>query len=195
MDAAGRGIALVQSSVSLAIKGLLLAHEPTGGRVNEARIAAEAAYRLNPQDSNVIFIFAQILIFAQEPIQAIELLKRALRINPRDPMAYNAYSGLAQAHVIARDYSGGMEWAIRAQMAAPGYVHAHLLMAMIQVGLGDLDMARTALAEARRVAPELVQRRLVAKPSGVSNTMGHQFDALLRIAAGLEDPSAAEAYR
>ena len=195
IDAATRGIALAQSSLSHALRGLLIAHEPTGGKLDEARISAETAYRLNPQDSSVIFIYAQILIFAEEPVRAIELLKRALRINPRDPMAYNTYSGLTQAYVIAKDYAGGVEWAIRARTAAPGYVHVHLLMAMLQVGLGDLVKARAALDEARRLAPELVQRRLAAKSSGVGKTTGHQFDMLLRIAAGLEDPSEVGAWR
>jgi adenylate cyclase len=195
MDAAMRGIALAQSSLSHALKGLLLAHEPTGGKLEEALISAETAYRLNPQDSSVIFIYAQLLIFAEEPVRAIELLKRALRINPRDPMVYNTYSGLAQAYVIARDYAGGVEWAVRARTAAPGYVHGHLLMAMLQAGLADLAKAQAALDEARRLAPELVQRRLATKSSSVGKNTGHQFDALLRIAAGLEDPGEMAAWR
>jgi len=195
MDAAMRGIALAQSSLSHALKGLLLAHEPTGGKLEEALISAETAYRLNPQDSSVIFIYAQLLIFAEEPVRAIELLKRALRINPRDPLVYNTYSGLAQAYVIARDYAGGVEWAVRARTAAPGYVHGHLLMAMLQAGLGDIAKAQAALDEARRLAPELVQRRLATKSSGVGKNTGHQFDALLRIAAGLEDPGEIAAWR
>jgi adenylate cyclase len=187
MDAATRGIALAQSGLSYAIKALLMAHEPTGGKVDEARIAAETAYRLNPQDSMVIFIYAQILIFAEEPVQAIDLLKRALRINPRDPTAYNIYSGLAQAHVVAMDYAGGVEWAVRTRTAAPDNVHGHLLMAMLQAGLGDLDKARAALEEARRIAPEIVQRRLNSRRSDGKKTTGHRFDMLLRIAAGLPD--------
>ena len=187
MDGAARGVALAQSSMSYAIKSLLLAHHPTGGKLNEARIAAETAYRLNPQDSTVASIYAQILIFVEEPVQAIDLLKRTLRINPRDAMAYNIYSGLAQAHVIAMDYAAGVEWAMRTRMAAPDYVHGHLLMAMLQVGLGDLNEARAALEEARRVAPDMVQRRLRARPSSLQKNTGHRFDALLRIAAGLAD--------
>jgi adenylate cyclase len=195
MDAATRAIALAQSSLGYALKALLMAHEPTGGKLAEARIAAETAYRLNPQDSSVVAIYAQILIFDGDPLQAIQLLKRTLRINPRDPHAYNTYSEFAQAHVVAEDYAGGLEWAMRARNAAPGYVHAHLLMAMVQVGLGNLDQAKAALEDARRVAPELVRRRLEAKPPGRGRTIGHQFDLLLRIAAGLEEPSAAAALR
>jgi adenylate cyclase len=193
MDAATRGIALAQSGLSHAIKSLLLSHEPTGGRLAESTIAGETAYRLNPQHSAVILIYAQSLIFAGDPVPAIPLLKRALRMNPRDPMAYNVYSVLAQAHVVAKDYAGGLEWAARARSAAPGYVHAHLLTAMLWVGLGDLDKAKAALDDAYRVAPDLVQRRLQAKTSGRGKTTGQQFDVLLRIAAGLEDPGAAEA--
>ena len=102
---------------------------------------------------------------------------------------------MAQAYVIARDYAGGVEWAVRARTAAPGYVHGHLLMAMLQAGLGNLAKAQAALDEARSLAPELVQRRLATKSSGVGRNTGHQFDALLRIAAGLEDPGEIAAWR
>ena len=187
MDAATRGIDLAQSSTSYAIKGLLLSSHPTGGKLEEARIAAETAYRLNPQDSIVTYLFAQILIYVEEPVQAIELLKRTLRISPRDPAVYTVYSGLAQAHVVAMDYAGGVEWAMRTRMAAPDYVHGHLLMAMLQAALGDLGKARAALDEARQIAPDVVRRRLSPRPSRPGKNTGHRFDALLRIAAGVPE--------
>ena len=195
MDAATRGIALAQSSLAHAIKALLLAHEPSGGRWTEARVAAEMAYALNPQNSYVVLIYAQTLMFTGDPTQAIDLLKRALRVNPRDPWVFNTYAELARAHVVARDYSGGLEWAMRARSAAPGYVHAHLMMVMLQVGLGDLEKAKLALEDAFEVAPELVRRRLEAKTPNRVKTTGLQFHTLLRVAAGLEDPRAADAWR
>jgi adenylate cyclase len=187
MEAASRGVELAQSARSHALKGLLLAHEPTGGKLSEAQYEAETAYRLNPQDSSVIFIYAQILIFTEAPVQAIDLLKRALRINPRDPMVYNLYSGLTQAHIILGDYVGGLEWGNRARAAAPQYVHAHLLMAMLYAGLENSDKAAAALEDARRVAPELVQRRLAVALPVEGKRTGRQFDVLLRKAARFAD--------
>ena len=195
MEAASQGIALEQSSLSYALKALLIAHEPTGGKLDEARAAGATAYRLNPHESAVITIYAQTLIFTGDPVQAIQLLKRALRINPRDPRIYNVYSELAQAHVVAADYAGAMEWAVHARSEAPGYVHTHLLVAMVHVGLGDIGKAKASLEEARRLAPDLVRRRLQPKPPGRGIATGHQFDILLKIAAGLEDPSAANCFR
>ena len=71
-------------------------------------------------------------------------------------------------------------------------LHGHLAMNL--VGLGDNAAAEVACAEARRLAPEWVGRGLVGrfiyrKPEHL------QRATFLRIAAGLEDPSAADALR
>jgi adenylate cyclase len=134
-------------------------------------------------------------MFTGDPTKAIDLLKRSLRINPRDPLAYNTYSEIARAHILAKDYAGGLEWAMRTRSAAPRYIHAHLLMAMLQVGLGDIEKAKLALDVAIEVAPELVRRRLEAEPPNGGGLARRQFRTLLRVAAGLDDPRAADPWR
>ena len=64
-----------------------------------------------------------------EPAEAIRLLERGLRINPRDPTAYNTYIGLALCHFFTKEYRKGVEWAMRATAAAPGNCLAHLSLA------------------------------------------------------------------
>jgi len=51
------------------------------------------------------------------------------------------------------------------------------------------------VSRADSLAPELVQRRLATKSSGVGKNIGHQGDALLRIAEGLEDTGEIAAWR
>jgi adenylate cyclase len=194
MQAVTQAIALAQSGLTYGIKALLLVQKPGGGGLNEARIAGEMAYALNPSDFYAIFAHGSTLV-AEDPTKAAELLRRALRINPRDPRAYLIYCELARAHLTARDYSGGLEWAQRAQNVAPGYVYAHLVMAMLQVGLGDLETARSAVEDARAVAPELVRGWLEETTAGGAEASGDRFRTLLRVAAGLEDPGAADAWR
>jgi len=133
MQAVTQAIALAQSGLTYGIKALLLMQKPGGGGLNEARIAGEMAYALNPSDFYAILAHGSTLV-AEDPTKAADLLRRALRINPRGAWAYLIYCELARAHLIARDYSGGLEWAQRAQNAAPGQVHAHLAMALLQVG-------------------------------------------------------------
>jgi hypothetical protein len=59
-------------------------------------------------------------------------------------------------------------------------------------GLGEIEKAKTAMAEARRVGPEFVDRHLAGDLYG--QFRGREW-VFARIAAGLEDPNAAEALR
>ena len=128
-----------------------------------------------------------------------------MRINPRDPRAFFLYANLANAHLAAREYAKGLEWARRATGSAPDYGEAYLHTAGLYVGLGDIGKAKSAFERARALAPEyvqyLVQRRSRAEtpnrgePVDGGTEFRRRFHIFLRIAAGLEDASAADALR
>jgi len=190
MAAAARGIETARCNRCHGFKALLLAYAPSGARWDEAAVEAQAAYRLNPQDSSAILICAHIATNSGDPLEGIRLLERSLRINPRDPFAFHIYTDLAFAHLAARDYRKGLEWSMRARSEAPDFPAAHLYAAALHVGLGEMDKAKVALDTARRLAPELVQVRLRCKSMHHGNEVHHRYDSFLRIAAGLEEPAA-----
>ena len=205
MDAVMRAIAIGPSSSLHAMRALLLAFAPGGGRWDEARIEAELAWRLNPQDVFALGPCGYILANAGQPLEGIRLLERALRINPRDPRAFFVYANLAHAHVAAREYAKGLDWARRATGSAPNYGEAFLHTAALYVGLGDIDKAKSALERARALAPEFIQYHLRSQ-SGIKTPnprtavdggaeFRQRYHMFLRIAAGLEDPSVAETLR
>jgi adenylate cyclase len=66
---------------------------------------------------------------------------------------------------------------------------------MLQVGLGDLAKAKSAFEDALAVAPELVRWWLEMTTASGAKASGDRFRTLLRVAAGLEDPGAADAWR
>ena len=204
MDAVMRAIAIVPSSSLHTMRAMLLAFAPGGGRWDEARIEAELAWRLNPQDVFALGPCGYILANAGQPMEGIGLLERALRINPRDPRTFFIYANLANAHVAAREYAKGLEWARRATGAAPNYGEAFLHTAALHVGLGDLDKAKSALERARALAPEFIDYHLRSQPKTETKPRQpvdggaesrRRYHVFLRIAAGLEDPSMAEALR
>jgi adenylate cyclase len=201
MNAAMRGIEIAQSGQCHAFKAFLLAYAPTGSRWNEARIEAQLAWQRNPQDSAALAAAGFILSNAGDPVEAIRLLERALRINPRDPYAFVAYTNLANAHLAAREYAKGLAWAQRATSTAPDFAHAFLISAALYVGLGEIDKATAALERARQLAPEGLKIRSKSEPSDAGARaeggadLRLRFHTFLRIAAGLEDPSAADALR
>ena len=195
IDAVDRAIELADSGTGHAIKACLISHAPSGSRWDEARVEAETGYRLNPQDTMVIGIYAMTLSHTGDALKAIQVLERSLRINPRNPLAYDTYFELAQAYLMIKQYADGMVWAMRARAVAPRSVLPHLLLTVLQVGLGDLDQARAALNEARRLAPELVQKRLETKSVSRGPEFRQRYDTFLRVAAGLDEPGAADAIR
>ena len=205
MDAVMRGISIGPSSPLHAMRALLLAFAPGGGRWDEARMEAELAWRLNPQDVFALAPCGYVLANAGQPREGIRLLERALRINPRDPRAFFLYGNLANAHLAAREYVKGLEWARRATGSAPDYGEAYLHTAGLYVGLGDIDKAKSALERARALAPEGVEYLLQSRSRTETPSPGEPVDGgtefrqrfriFLRIAAGLEDASAADALR
>ncbi|MEO8544923.1 MAG: adenylate/guanylate cyclase domain-containing protein [Burkholderiaceae bacterium] len=201
MDAAMRGIAIAQSTGCHVYKAFLLAYAPGGGRWDEARIEAELAWRGNPQDWLALAGCGFILAITGDPVEGICLLERLMRINPRDPNASFTYANLASAHLATRDYAKGIDWALRATNAAPEFAFAFMITAALYVGLSDIDQAKSSLERARLLAPEgfhffsRAQRPDPRKPAQGGSDFRRRFHTFLRIAAGLEDPSAADALR
>ena len=81
----------------------------------------------------------------------------------------------------------------RALNNMPGMVHMQLHTVVGLVGTGEIDKAKTAFAALQRLAPG-------SRLEDASSLYGRaedrvRFQTFLRIAAGLEDPSAADALR
>lgn len=147
-----------------------------------------------PQDPLAIVICGFTQALAGDPTEGIRLLEHSIRINPRDPFAFSTYAQLAIAYLAAKDYRKGLDCAMRLCSAAPNLVASHVWLASMHVGLGEIEKAKMALEAARRLGPEYVQARLNG-PDPYPAEFSRRYVTFLRIAAGLEDPSAADALR
>ena len=78
---------------------------------------------------------------------------------------------------------------------APKLVFAHYWAALNSVAMGQYEQARLALERARQLAPGFVESRLNGPFPGFTAEVAERMQIFLRIAAGLEDPSAADAWR
>ena len=126
---------------------------------------------------------------------AISLLHQALRISPRDPVRHAMHFQLARATFAIGQYASAVEYATLGISEAPLIPNSHRHLAMSLVGLGEFEKAKAALDEARRIAPGYVERGLAGN-LGYGDPEQHRRGlTFLRIAAGLEEPSAAEALR
>jgi hypothetical protein len=101
----------------------------------------------------------------------------------------------ADVAVYSRLMAANERATVAALDAAPDFPQGHLFAAAMHVGLGEIGKARAALEVARGLAPEMVQARLTQRPPGSGTEFQRRNDLFLRVAAGLEDPGAAEALR
>ena len=176
-------------------KGQLLLIAPERNRMDEALTCARRAHELNSNSASVLNTLGYVSAFAGSPKSAIEYLHQALRVSPRDPQRFLPITILAIAHAMTKDYAKAVEYASLAASEAPNYSYCHTVSAVGYVGLGDVDKAKAALEIARRLAPEFVRSRLDGDVPFRNPEHRQRYTTFLRIAAGLEDPSAAEALR
>jgi adenylate cyclase len=176
------------------MKGLLLAFSADHDRIDEALACAQRSYELNPHSMVALTALSFIEIVSGEPESAIEHLLEALRLSPRDPQRPTVLLNLAMASGCARRYADGVNYATLGIREAPGLATLYAHLAVNYVGLGEIAKARAALDESTRIAPGQVERSLAGF---MFRKQEHQRrgTTFLRVAAGLEDPTAADALR
>jgi TolB-like protein/class 3 adenylate cyclase len=126
----------------------------TAGDPQNALDATRRAVELNPSMplAWIWFGFAQLL--AGNPEACIVATERARRLDPQGSMIW-IYDSLALANWEAGDYDASLTAARRLVATHPTYFTGYLYVAMSAVSLGRIDQARAAIAEGRRVRPDL----------------------------------------
>jgi adenylate cyclase len=178
-----------------ALRALGVMHHGQLDRYPEALADAGRAHEMNPNDTFVLRILCNLETVTGEPERAIEHLHQVMRLNPRDARSRTIYSLLAFASFSAKQYAEGIRWASRAINDMPTLVMPHVSLTCCLVGAGEIDKARAAFAAGQRLAPEHFKIRLEGTSPYARPEDRARQRTFLRIAAGLEHPSAAEALR
>ncbi|MDJ0945097.1 MAG: hypothetical protein QNJ30_16635 [Kiloniellales bacterium] len=118
-----------------------------GKRHAESLAAYERAVALNANDADVLSEMADALAYADQAERALDLLARAMRLNPLYPDDYLWH--LADAHFILSDY----EQAIEALHRMQDQSEAHRLLAACHALLGNRADARRHAEEVLRIHP------------------------------------------
>ena len=176
-----------------ALRGFIVLLSMQWDRYPAALADARRAHEMNPNDPTVLRFLAAIEASVGQAEQAIEHLHQALRLSPRQSRSHELYQILAYACFIAKRYDEGIAWALRALNDEPSFAHTHLNLVECLVGAGEIEKAKAALAVGLKLAPALVKSRLegVAVPAPLEDR--RRLTSFVRIAAGLEDPSASDA--
>src|SRR5262249_5427734 len=128
--------------------------------------------------------------------RGIEHLHQVMRLNPQDSDIYETYLYLAVAFFVAKRYADGIDWASRALREMPQMIPARALVVLHFVGLGEIGKAKAMFETLQKAVPaELLRSRLEGTWVFGQVEDRKRATTFLRIAAGLEDPSAADALR
>jgi tetratricopeptide (TPR) repeat protein len=186
-------------SLGHAYKAWLHCADPRRGPIVDAMTCARRAVDLNPNSAYALRALGFVQVMAGEPQLAIETVKRALRLSPRDPLRGNWYNLLSMACCIAGQYADGIAYGLVATSETPRFAVAHVYLATNYIGLGETDKAKAALAFARRLAPRFVEKFLGDETTGGLMMRrpedAHRVTTFARVAAGLEDVGAAISLR
>jgi TolB-like protein/class 3 adenylate cyclase/Tfp pilus assembly protein PilF len=165
-------------------------------RYPEAVEDARRAHEMNPNDTVILRALGYFEAVTGEPDRGIEHLRQVMRLNPRDSRNYSTYQSLASACFVAKRYADGINWASGALRERPQMVAAHTHVVLDFVGLGEIAKAKVMFATLQKVASaDFVRSRLEGTWVFGRLEDRRRATTFLRVAAGLEDPSAADALR
>ena len=148
LRAAQRSAELAPDS-ALAHRSLLLVHS-FRGEVEEAVAAGERAVALGPNNPEVLAEFGMRLAFMGQWERGISLIDEAIARNPEHPGWYHTAPAL-NFYRQGR-YAEALQEA--RQIAAPGWLHNHTILAMIYGQLGQQEQAWTAVRRILQMDPD-----------------------------------------
>ena len=119
---------------------------------NLAVAAAEKAIALDPNYQYGYSTLAEALKFAGRPEEVIELMEKAMRLNPRRSASYLFQSG--SAYYYMGRYEEALNHLKRAVTLSPNHYPTHSYLAAIYTELGREEEAQAELAEVLRISPE-----------------------------------------
>jgi TolB-like protein len=125
------------------------------GRIDDALAAFETALRLNPNFSLAQGYYGLVLSWSGRWREGIEAARRALRLSPRDPFSAIYLGTAAYAAFVGRDYGEAIRLARDGIRERNDFVGGHRVLTAAAAMAGEIDLARTALEELRRVHPDI----------------------------------------
>jgi tetratricopeptide (TPR) repeat protein len=108
--------------IALSASGIVLAQ--IEGDLAAGSALLDRALVLGPSLAAVWHLSGWIRLYLGQAKNAIEHMKRALRLNPLDPLRYSEQNGLAAAYFLDGQYAKAATWADRSLHEHPNYTAA-----------------------------------------------------------------------
>ncbi len=149
-------------------------------RHDEALSDYQRALALNPNDADIVAEYADALVYAGQPSKSVELIEKAMRLNPYYPDWYLWY--LADAYITMGQHAEVIATVQRMQNPDEG----RRMLAASYAHLGMLDEARAQANEVLRLHPDFTISRWRHRPPYRDQEVLEYFIEGLR-KAGLPD--------
>ncbi|MGE0853825.1 MAG: tetratricopeptide repeat protein, partial [Hyphomicrobiaceae bacterium] len=164
-------------------------------RLPEALADVRRGHSINPNDTVVLSYLANLEASIGEYELSIEHSHHVLRLNPRPVRSHMTYNLLGFACFGARRYAEGVSWNLRSINDMPGWVGAYRSLSACLVGSGEIARAKCAFADGQRLSPTFFRKGLEGHSPFAMPQDRQRFHTFLRVAAGLDDPAAADPLR
>lgn len=146
----------------------------------------DRAVSLNPNLAQAWRASCWIRVWLGNPEIALEHIKIAMRLSPRDPYFFGMQAVAAFAHFFAGRYDEASSWAEAALQDAPNFHQALRMAAAGHAVAGRSDLAQRAIARLRQIDPDLrVSNLSELTPLRRTQDMTNYQDALRK--AGLPE--------
>ncbi len=133
--------------------------------------AGKQAVLLNPNGADAYCQLAYALHQSGRPVEAIEFLKKAIRLNPIPPSTY--FHTLGHAYWTMERYEEALEAYEKAALLEPANVFAHIGLTATYSIMGREEEARAAAIEVLRINPEF-------SPSDIEKTSPNKNRASIK---------------
>ena len=124
-------------------------------RLNDSQIELEAAIALDRNNARAFQQLGITLMCLGEPELAIPQIERAIRLNPHDPNIASYYWALGSAELVSGRVDDAVNFFSKGRAANPRLYFIDLWLAGSLALKGDLDAARSAVAESMKLRPEI----------------------------------------
>jgi adenylate cyclase len=113
----------------------------------------DRAQALNPNLAMAWHLSGWSRGFIGQPDLAVQHLERAMRLSPVDPQRPGMQAAIAAAHFVAGRFDVSASLARSAMLEQPNNFLATIVAAAANAMTGNLDVARSAMAQARKLDP------------------------------------------
>jgi adenylate cyclase len=145
-------------------------------RLGEARIELETGIALDRNNTAAFRNLGLTLMQMGKPEEAIPYVEKSIRLSPHDPNIVHNYASLGLCHLLLGHADPAVEFLIKARAANPRIWWAHFWLAGALGLRGDAEEARTALADALKLKPEV--NSLARLRASLPSTISPQYLAL-----------------